>query len=106
MTARRPRLEPRNKPVQKRSQEAVDAVARLLEASPAIARPNADRAAYLVVEAVESLTHRWAAHPEYQTMEEDAFVEEVVDLLEGYLTLASGRPRRARRSTPARPRPR
>jgi AcrR family transcriptional regulator len=87
-------------------QEAVDSVARMMEANPAIARPDLDRAAYLVVEAVESLTHRYAAHPEHQTMGEPEFVDEVVDLLEGYLTLASDRPRRARRSRPARPGPR
>ena len=87
-------------------QEAVDSVARLMEANPAIARPDPERAAYLVVETVESLTHRYAAHPEYQTIGEAEFVEEVVDLLEGYLTLGSGRPRRARRSTRARPAPR
>lgn len=75
--------------------KAVDAVARLMSRSGDVGRPDPSRAAYMLVEAVEALTHRYAAHPESQTMEASEFVEEVVTMLEAYLTLPPGavRPR-------------
>jgi len=59
------------------------------QASPQVKHPHVERAAYLAVDVVDSLTHRYAAHPELQTMSERKFVEEIVTLLERYLLKTS-----------------
>ncbi len=65
--------------------QAARAVAEVLGSRLGVAHPQLERAGYVVVQTVESLTHRFAAHPEMQAMPTDAFVEEVVAMLEAYL---------------------
>ncbi|MBP2673822.1 MAG: regulatory protein TetR, partial [Deltaproteobacteria bacterium] len=49
-----------------------------------------EQAGSLVVQTVESLTHRFAAHPEEQIITQTGFVNEVVTMLEAYLTCRGG----------------
>ncbi len=65
---------------------AARSVAGLLRLYAEIHHPRLEQAGFLVVQAVESLTHRFAAHPEWQLMERDTFIEEVVSMLVAYLT--------------------
>ena len=45
-----------------------------------------ERAGFMVVQTVESLTHRHAAHPDEQFISRVTFVDEVVAMLVAYLT--------------------
>lgn len=76
-----PRL---NEAVERNEEEAARTVAGLLRTCPEAARSNLERAARLVVQSVEALTHRFAAHPE-QGLSREEFSEELVAMLEGYL---------------------
>lgn len=60
-------------------------VAGLLRLHPEVRHGNLEQAAILAVQTVESLTHRFAAHPE-QWPSRRAFATELVALLEAYLT--------------------
>jgi AcrR family transcriptional regulator len=69
--------------------EAINAMAGLLRLFPEVRHRTPDRAAYFVMHTVESLTHRYAAHPENQTIAKDDFVTELVTMLEAYLARAN-----------------
>ena len=66
--------------------EAVDAMAGLLTLFPEIRGEHLQRSGYFVIHTVESLTHRFAAHPDEQMIDPSGFVEELVTMLEAYLT--------------------
>jgi len=66
--------------------EAGRTMAELLRLYPEVRHARLAHAGYMVVEAVESLTHRFAAHPGEQQMEPAAFAEELAGMLEAYLT--------------------
>ena len=61
-------------------------VADLLRLYPDVRRTQLEHAAFLVVQTVESLTHRFAAHPHEQTIPRPGFLNEIVTMLEAYLT--------------------
>ena len=67
--------------------EAIDAMAGLLRLFPEVRRDALDRSGYFVIHTVESLTHRFAAHPDGRLVSKDDFVAELVTMLEAYLTL-------------------
>jgi hypothetical protein len=68
--------------------EAMAAMAGLLRLFPEVRREALDRAAYFVMHTVESLTHRFAAHPDDQVVTKEDFVAELVTMLVAYLTRA------------------
>ena len=70
---------------------AARTVASLLRLFPDIRKASLDRAGFLVVQTVESLTHRFAAHPDEQFITRTLFVDEVVTMLVSYLTCHSER---------------
>lgn len=61
-------------------------VAGLLRLYPEVRHRRLEHAAFLVVQMVETLTHRFAAHPLEQTIPREDFLEETVTMLEAYLT--------------------
>jgi AcrR family transcriptional regulator len=65
--------------------EAVDAMAGWLRLFPEVRHDALDHAAYLVIHAVEGLTHRFVAHPDERVLGRDDFVAELVTMLEAYL---------------------
>ena len=65
-------------------QEAARTVAGLLRLYPEVRRRNLARAAYVAVQTVESLTHRFAAHPD-QGLSRRALAAELVAMLRAYL---------------------
>lgn len=69
--------------------EAIEAMTGLLRIFPEVHRQAPDRAAYFVIHTVESLTHRFAAHPREQIVAKDDFVAELVAIMEAYLTRAN-----------------
>jgi len=66
--------------------EAIEAMAGLLRLFPEVHRDPLGRAGYFVIHAVESLTHRFAAHPDERIVGKTDFVAELVTMLEAYLT--------------------
>jgi AcrR family transcriptional regulator len=76
----------------KAERRAARIVAGLLRVYPEIPRARGERIGFLVVQTVESLTHRFAAHPDQQVISRAAFVEEVVTMLFAYLTCPAPRP--------------
>jgi AcrR family transcriptional regulator len=77
---------------------AAATVATLLASYPEIHRARLERAGYLLVQTVESLTHRFAAHPVGQLVSREGFLEDLVTMLEAYLTCPPSRVARAARS--------
>jgi AcrR family transcriptional regulator len=73
-------------------EEAARTVAGLLRLYPEVRRGNLTRAAYLAVQTVESLTHRFATHPA-PALSRHAFAAELVALLSAYLTSATDQSR-------------
>jgi AcrR family transcriptional regulator len=73
--------------------EAIDAMAGLLRLFPEVRRDALDRSGYFVIHTVESLTHRFAAHPDGRLVSKDDFVAELVTMLEAYLTLGEHKER-------------
>jgi AcrR family transcriptional regulator len=65
--------------------EAVQTVAGLLRRYPEVQRGRLAHAGFFVVQAVESLTHRFAAHPNEAQIARHTFADELVLMLEGYL---------------------
>jgi AcrR family transcriptional regulator len=65
-------------------QEAARTVAGLLRLYPEVRRGDLARAAHLAVQTVESLTHRFAAHPDHE-LPRRAFASELVAMLTAYL---------------------
>jgi AcrR family transcriptional regulator len=64
---------------------AAKTVAGLLRLYREIPHTHLDQAGFLVVQTVESLTHRFAAHPDQQLIPRSRFVAEVVTMLVAYL---------------------
>ncbi len=60
-------------------------MAGLLRTYPEVKRPNLEHSAYVVIQAVEALTHRFAAHPDDSIIDLEALRIELVKMLEGYL---------------------
>ena len=69
-------------------QDVARTVAGLLRLYPEVRHDNLGRAAILAVQAVETLTHRFAAHPELG-LSRRAFAAELAAMLEAYLTKKS-----------------
>jgi AcrR family transcriptional regulator len=65
---------------------AAKTVAGLLRLYPEIRHVTLEHAGYLVVQTVESLTHRFAAHPDEQMIGRTGLVDEIVNMLAAYLT--------------------
>ena len=65
---------------------ATKTVAGLLRLYPEIRRPCLEHACYIVIQTVESLTHKFAAHPDDQFIPQATLVDEVVAMLISYLT--------------------
>jgi hypothetical protein len=82
--------------------EAARTIAGWLRAHPEVRRGDLERAGFLVVQTVETLTHRVAAHPDELTMTRAAFAQELASMLEAYLTSGRGGRRAARRRTTGR----
>jgi AcrR family transcriptional regulator len=70
--------------------EAIEAMAGLLNLFPEIRRDDLERSGYFVIHTVESLTHRFAAHPDQQMIDPSSFAEELVTMMEAYLTCSLG----------------
>ena len=63
----------------------------VLAAYPGIHRSRLERAGFLLVQTVESLSHRFAAHPDGQLVSREGFLEDLVTMLEAYLTCPASR---------------
>jgi AcrR family transcriptional regulator len=72
---------------------AAATMANLLCAYAEVPRRYIERLGFVVTQAVESLTHRFAAHPDTQLISREDFIEEVVTLLEAYLSRERDSPR-------------
>ncbi len=68
--------------------EAAKTMAGLLRLYPEVRHGNLRHAGYFVVQAVESLTHRFAAHPDEHAIGREAFANELVIMIEAYLQRA------------------
>ena len=64
--------------------EAARTVAGLLRLYPEVRRRDLERAAYIAVQTVDTLTHRFTAHPD-QGLSRRAFTAELVTMLSAYL---------------------
>jgi len=69
--------------------EAAKTVAGLLRLYPEVRHGRLESAAVMAVQTVESLTHRFAAHPGHGLPREE-FAVELVTMLEAYLTAGAG----------------
>lgn len=65
---------------------AAKTVSGLLRLYPEVRRACLELAGYMIVQTVESLTHRFAAHPDEQFISRAGFVDEMVTMLAAYLT--------------------
>ena len=65
-------------------------LAGLLRTYPEVRRPALQHAAYVVIHTVESLTHRFAAHPGDPAIDRGALQEELATMLEAYLKVSPG----------------
>lgn len=63
---------------------AIQAVTELLRRLPEVRRRDLRRAAYMTVQAIENLSHRFAAHPPRDLSRRD-FANELVAMVEAYL---------------------
>ncbi len=70
--------------------EAVRTMGGLLRLYPEVGHADPESAAYLVIHTVESLTHRFAAHPDERLLDGPRFVVELVSMLEAYLSCPPG----------------
>lgn len=66
--------------------DAARTMSGLLRLYPEVQHPELHHAGFLLVQTVETLTHRFAAHPREQLVPREDFVEETVAMLEAYLT--------------------
>jgi AcrR family transcriptional regulator len=68
---------------------AANTMSGLLRVYPEIPRPRLEIAGFMVVQTVESLTHRFAAHPDQQQLvSQPRFIDELVAMLEAYLSFS------------------
>ena len=65
---------------------AAKTVAGLLRLYPEVRHTGLEHTCFVVAQSVESLTHRFAAHPDDQFIPRTTFVDEVVTMLVAYLT--------------------
>jgi AcrR family transcriptional regulator len=65
---------------------AANTVAGLLRSYSEVRHAHLEQAGFVVVQTVESLTHRFAAHPDQQIISRAGFVNELVTMLEAYLS--------------------
>jgi len=65
---------------------AARTMAGLLRLYPEVRHTNLEQGGFLVVQTVESLTHRFAAHPHEQVITRIGYVDEMVRMLCAYLT--------------------
>jgi AcrR family transcriptional regulator len=65
-------------------------VAGLLRLYPETRHANLDLAGFMLVQTVESLTHRFAAHPDEEGIKRAEFVAELVSMLRSYLSCEPG----------------
>ena len=65
--------------------QAARIMAGLLRTYPEVRRPSLEHAAYVIIHAVEALTHRFAAHPEDPVIDRKELHRELVTMLETYL---------------------
>ena len=65
---------------------AAKTVAGFLRLHPEIRQTCLEHACFVIFQTVESLTHRYAAHPDDQFIPRTTFVDEVVTMLVAYLT--------------------
>ena len=65
--------------------EAAKTVAGLLRLYPEVRHARLDRAGVVLVQTVESLTHRWAAHPDEGAIRRADLVQEVASMLRAWL---------------------
>jgi AcrR family transcriptional regulator len=73
---------------------AAKTVAGVLRIYAEVRRPHLEQAGFVVVQTVESLTHRFAAHPDAQIISRAGFVDELVTMLEAYLSCSERRVKR------------
>ncbi len=66
--------------------EAGRTLAGWLAAVPGVRRAEPERGAYFLIHTIQALAHRYEAHRDEDRLERAAFVDELVDLLEAYLT--------------------
>lgn len=66
--------------------QAAKTVAGLLRLYPEVRQTSLEQTCFVVVQSVESLIHRFAAHPDDQFIPRTTFVNEVVTMLRAYLT--------------------
>lgn len=66
--------------------QAAKTVAGLLRFYPEVEHGNVDRAGFMLVQTVESLTHRFAAHPDDSGISRSDFASELVRMLQSYLS--------------------
>lgn len=71
---------------------AAETMAGLLRTYPETPQGHPEQAGYVVIQTVESLTHRFAAHPDEQFVARTVFVDEVARMLFAYLTDTSQEP--------------
>ena len=71
--------------------EAARTMAGLLRLYPEVRHGNLQHAGFFMVQAVESLTHRFAAHPDEQAIGRQAFADELVAMIEAYLRQVQAR---------------
>lgn len=66
--------------------QAAQTMTELLRRFPEVRHAHLERAGFLVVQCVESLTHRFAVHPYEQIVMRQPFIDEMVLMLCAYLT--------------------
>jgi AcrR family transcriptional regulator len=66
--------------------EAGRTLAGWLAAVPGVRRAEPTRGAYFMIHTISALAHRYEAHRDEDRLAREAFVDELVDLLEAYLT--------------------
>lgn len=70
---------------------AARTMAGFLRLYPDIRRPHLEQAAFVLAQTVESLTHRFAAHPNERAISRADFVNEVVTMIVAYLESSATR---------------
>ena len=67
-------------------EQAVNTLAGLFRFYPGMTHANGKHAAYFMIHTVDTLIHRFVARTDERRMERAVFIDELVDLLEAYLT--------------------
>ncbi len=72
--------------LQEAEQEAIRTIAEFLSICSEVNRKDLVRSGYFIIHTVESLTHRFAAHPDERTICREDFIRELVMMIEAYLS--------------------